>query len=48
MMEQWVTRAELREFAQDAATTRQQELEQLLALRQALPAETDSGTPPSG
>jgi len=48
MMQQWVTRPELRQFAQDAAATRQQELEQLLGLRQALPAGTDTGTPTSG
>jgi uncharacterized protein (DUF305 family) len=48
MMQQWVTRPELRQFAQDAAATRQQELEQLLGLRQALAAGTDTGTPTSG
>jgi uncharacterized protein (DUF305 family) len=49
MMQQWVTRPELRQFAQDAATTRQSELEELLALRQALLATgTDTGTPTSG
>jgi uncharacterized protein (DUF305 family) len=49
MMQQWVTRPELRQFAQDAAVTRQQELEQLLELQQMLPAAgTDTGTPTSG
>jgi hypothetical protein len=48
MMQQWVTRAELRQFVQDAATTRQQEREQLLALRQAPPAGTGTGTPADG
>jgi uncharacterized protein (DUF305 family) len=48
MMQQWVTRPELLQFMQEAAATRQQELEQLLALRQALPAGTDTGTPTSG
>jgi uncharacterized protein (DUF305 family) len=48
MMQQWVTRPELRQFAQDAAATRQQELEELLELQQTLPAaETDTGTPTS-
>jgi uncharacterized protein (DUF305 family) len=48
MMQQWVTRPELRQFAQDAAATRQEELEQLLGLRQALTVETGTGTPTSG
>jgi uncharacterized protein (DUF305 family) len=49
MMQQWVTRPELRQFAQDAATTRQPELEELLELRQALQAAgIDTGTPTSG
>lgn len=43
MMQQWVTRSELRQFAQDVAATRQQELEQLLQLRQSLSATL--GTP---
>ncbi len=43
MMQQWVTRPELRQFVQDAAATRQQELEQLLQVRQSLPA--TAGTP---
>ena len=46
MMQQWVTRPELRQVAQDIAATRQQELEQLLRLRQALPATgASAGTP---
>jgi uncharacterized protein (DUF305 family) len=48
MMQQWVAQPELRQFTQEAAATRQQELEQLLALRQALPAGTGTGTPTSG
>jgi hypothetical protein len=48
MMQQWVTQPELRQFTQEAAATRQLELEQLLALRQALPAGTGPGTPTSG
>jgi uncharacterized cupredoxin-like copper-binding protein len=43
MMGQWVTRPELRQFVQDAAATRQAELEQLLQVQGSLPA-TD-GTP---
>ena len=48
MMQQWVTRPELRQFAEEAAATRQQELEQLLQVRQSLPAGTDTATPTSG
>lgn len=49
MMRQWVTRPELRQFVQDAAATRQQELEHLLLLRQSLPAVgTDASTPTGG
>jgi uncharacterized protein (DUF305 family) len=49
MMQQWVTRPELQQFLQDAAAIRQAELEQLLELRQSLPATgTATGTPTGG
>jgi uncharacterized protein (DUF305 family) len=48
MMAQWVTRPELRQFVQDAVATRQQELEQLLELRQALPPTGTGASTPTG
>jgi hypothetical protein len=48
MMQQWVTRPELQQFVQDAAATRLQELEQLLQLRQSLPAAGTSAATPAG
>ncbi len=48
MMQQWGTRRELRQFAQDAAATRRQELEQLLQVRQSLPAAGSSAATATG
>jgi hypothetical protein len=49
MMGQWTTRPELQQFIEDAVMTRQQELEQLLQVRQSLSATgTTTGTVTGG